>query len=202
MENLSNQLAMMEKYRLTAEESLLVELLFLASIEEKHDEYLIRYFSLPIDKSDLRDLLLSLQSKGIINKSYKIPAKGIKFDPESVEFNKNFLHNYRKYSGELGIEFFKEYPSIGLIKGIEVPLKNYAKKFNSEEELYFQYGKNIGWKLDKHKEVIELIRWGKENKTNLLTMNIADFVISKMWESLKELKEGDNLLTFDTTAEL
>ena len=202
MENLSNQLAMMERYCLTAEESLLIELLFLASIEEKHDEYLIKYFNLPIDKSDLRDLLFSLQNKGIINKSYKIPAKGVKFDPEAVEFNKNFLHNYRKYSGELGIEFFKEYPIIGLIKGIEVPLKNYAKKFNSEEELYFQYGKNIGWKLDKHKEVIELIRWGKENKTNLLTMNIADFVISKMWESLKELKEGDNLLTFDTTAEL
>ena len=28
----------------------------------------------------------------------------------------------------LGIEFFKEYPSIAIIDGKEVPLKNYAKR--------------------------------------------------------------------------
>lgn len=193
---------MMEKYHLTAEESLVIELLFLASIEEGHSEYLVKYFTMQIDRTELRDILISLQDKGIIVKSYKIPSKGQKFDPESIEFNKNFLHNYRKFSGELGQEFFKEYPSIAIINGNEAPLKNYAKKFNSEEDFYFHYGKAIGWKLEKHQEVIELIKWAKDNNCTLLNMNIADFTISKMWRSIKELKEGDGVMQFDTTKEI
>lgn len=193
---------MMEKYHLTAEESLVIELLFLASIEEGHSEYLVKYFTIQIDRTELRDILISLQDKGIIVKSYKIPSKGQKFDPEAVEFNKNFLHNYRKFSGELGKEFFKEYPSIAIINGNEAPLKNYAKKFNSEEDFYFHYGKAIGWKLEKHLEVIELIKWAKDNNCTLLNMNIADFTISKMWRSIKELKEGDGVMQFDTTKEI
>lgn len=193
---------MMEKYHLTAEESLVIELLFLASIEEGHSEYLVKYFTIQIDRTELRDILISLQDKGIIVKSYKIPSKGQKFDPESIEFNKNFLHNYRKFSGELGQEFFKEYPSIAIINGNEAPLKNYAKKFNSEEDFYFHYGKAIGWKLEKHQEVIELIKWAKDNNCTLLNMNIADFTISKMWRSIKELKEGDGVMQFDTTKEI
>lgn len=188
---------MMEKYRLTAEETLLIDLLFLASIEEGHKEYLVKYLNMPIEKSGLVDLLVSLQNKGIITKKYKIPAKGQRFDPEALEFNKNFLHNYRKFSGELGIEFFKEYPSIAIIDGKEVPLKNYAKKFSTEEEFYFAYGKAIGFKLDNHKEVIEIIKWAKDNNCNLLNMNIADFVISKMWRSIDELKNGNGVMTFN-----
>lgn len=193
---------MMEKYHLTAEESLVIELLFLASIEEGHSEYLVKYFTIQIDRTELRDILISLQDKGIIVKSYKVPNKGQKFDPEAVEFNKNFLHNYRKFSGELGQEFFKEYPSIAIINGNEAPLKNYAKKFNSEEDFYFHYGKAIGWKLENHQEVIELIKWAKDNNCTLLNMNIADFTISKMWRSIKELKEGDGVMQFDTTKEI
>lgn len=187
----------MEKYKLTAEEIMLIELLFLASIEEGHPEYLAKYISLPVEKSGLRDLLLSLQDKGVIVKSYKVPNKGQTFDPESVEFNKVFLNSYRKFSGELGVEFLDEYPSVAIINGSEAPLKNYGKKFNSEEEFYFRYGKAIGWNISKHREVLELVRWGKENNCRLLNMNICDFVISKMWNSIKELKEGEGTMTFD-----
>ena len=88
---LKNKLNLMEKYNLTAEEIMLVELLFLASIEEGHSEYLSTYLSLRVDKTDLRELLVSLQNKGVIVKSWKIPPKGSRFDPESVEFNKNFI---------------------------------------------------------------------------------------------------------------
>ena len=109
----------MEKYKLTAEEIMLIELLFLASIEEEHPEYLHRYLNLPIEKTNLRDILVSLQDKGVIVKSYKIPKAGSSFDPESVEFNKLFLNNYRKFSGELGSEFFDVYPSIAIINGVD-----------------------------------------------------------------------------------
>lgn len=202
METLENQLLLMEKYGLTAEELLVIDLLFRASIEEGHSELLVKYFTMSINRSELRDLLESLQDKGIIVKSYKIPAKGQKFDPEAVEFNKNFLHNYRKFSGELGLEFFNEFPSIALIGGVEAPLKNYAKKFNSEEDFFYHYGKSIGWKQDKHEEIIELIRCGKENDCRLLNMNIADFVISKMWNSISELKNGDGMMHFDSVTVL
>lgn len=187
----------MEKYRLTAEEFMLIELLFLASIEEDHPEFLGKYMNIPTDKTDLRELLLSLQDKGIILKSYKIPNKGQKFDPQSIEFNNNFLNYYRKFSGELGSEFFDVYPSIAIIGGNEAPLKNYGKKFNSENEFFFQYGKNIGWSSKRHQEIIELIKWAKENNCRLLNMNIADFVISKMWTSIKELKDGQGTMNFD-----
>ena len=189
---------MMEKYHLSAEEVRFIELLFLASIEEGHSEYLVNYFGTDCPKSNLRDLLLSIQEKGIITKKYKIPEKGQKFDPEAIEFNKNFLHSYRKFSGELGVEFFNTYPSIAIINGSEAPLKNYAKKFSSEEEFYFQYGKSIGWKLDEHNKVIELIKWAKDNGCRLLNMNIADFVTSKMWRSIEELKNGDGMMQFDS----
>lgn len=198
METLENQLLLMERYNLTAEEVLVIDLLFRASIEEGNKELLVKYFTTPIPRSELRELLTSLQEKGIIVKSYKIPAKGQKFDPEAIEFNKNFLHNYRKFSGELGAEFFNEYPSIAIIGGTEAPLKNYAKKFNSEEEFYYQYGKSIGWKQDKHDEILELVRWAKENNCKLLNMNIADFTISKMWNSIAELKNGDGMMQFDS----
>ena len=187
----------MEKYKLTAEEIMLVELLFLASIEEEHPEYLHRYLNLPIEKTNLRDILVSLQNKGVIVKSYKIPKVGSSFDPESVEFNKLFLNNYRKFSGELGSEFFDEYPSIAIINGSEAPLKNFGKKFNSEEEFFFRYGKNIGWNINTHHEVLDIIKWAKENNCRLLNMNIADFVISKMWTSIKELRDGEGTMNFD-----
>lgn len=193
-----NQLIMMEKYRLTAEEALLIELLFLASIEEGHSEYLVKYLSMPITRTDLRDLLCSLQNKGIITKQYKIPEKGQGFDPECVIFNQNFLHNYRKFSGDLGAEFYMTYPHNGIINGIEVPLNNWAKRFKTEEEFYYAYGKSIGWKLDKHNEVLELVKWAKDNNCNLLNMNMADFVVSKIWRNIAELKNGDSVMRFDT----
>lgn len=196
---IDNQLIMMEKYRLTAEEVLLIDLLFLASVEEGHKEYLFKYFKLPITKADLRESLISLQNKKIITKQYKIPDKGQKFDPECVIFNQNFLNDYRKFSGDLGAEFFSEYPSVAIINGVEAPLKNYAKRFSTEEEFFFAYGKAIGWKQSKHEEIIELLKWAKENNCNLLNMNIADFVISKMWTSIEELKDGEGTMSFSPT---
>ena len=90
------------------------------------------------------------------------------------------------------------YPHNGLINGVEVPLNNWAKKFSTEEEFYYAYGKSIGWKQDKHNEVLELIRWAKDNNCNLLNMNIADFMISKIWQNIAELKNGDGTMRFDT----
>ncbi len=63
-------------------------------------------------------------------------------------------------------------------------------------------GINMNGKLDNHQEVIDLIKWAKDNNCTLRNMNIADFVISKMWRSVKELKEGDGVMQFDSTKEI
>lgn len=196
--NLENQLSLMEKYNLTAEEVMFIDLLFSASIEEGHPEFLYRYSVLPPSiRSNFINLLQSLKDKGIIVKSFKIPEEGTIFDPEKVEFNKNFLRNYRKYSGELGKEFLINYPSTCIINGYEVGLKNIAKKFNSVEDFFYAYGKAIGWKESEHNRVINLLRWAKDNQCRLLNMNIADFVISRMWNSIEELKNGEGVVNFD-----
>lgn len=181
---------MMERYRVTPEEIFIIDLLFQASSEEGHPEYLYRYLSMPNEKSDFRSVLLSLQDKGVITKECKIPEKGSKFDPESIIFNKNFLHNYRKFSGDLGYELMKHYPSIAIINGLEYNIQNFAKRFHSVEEFMFAYGKSIGWNLNTHQKVIKLIDWAKENKSNLLNLNIADFVIIKGWEKIEEFKNN------------
>ena len=133
----------MTRYGLNAEELFIIELLLLANSELRHSEYLCKY--LEASKCDLRSILVSLQNKNVILKSYKVPDKGSTFDPETVPFSKNFLTGHMKCSNELGYEFWRTYPSICVINGVEAPLKNFAKKFNSEDEFFFAYGKSIGW---------------------------------------------------------
>lgn len=187
----------MERFGLTAEENLLIELLFL-TFEGKCKDPLVTYYNLPITKTGLREVLLSLQAKGILLKSCKIPNKGEALDIETLQFNENFLKFYRKTSGELGEELFRAYPSEAIIQGQAVPLKNYAKKYKDEEEFFFAYGKAIGWNILKHREVLKLIQWSKDNDHFGLNMNIADFVGSKMWESIRDHKDGSSSITFDT----
>ena len=82
---IENELVLLEKYGITAEELFVIKLLFLA-VEENQTSYLVRY--LAINREGFRDILVSLQSKGVILKSYKIPNKGEKFDPSEIEYNK------------------------------------------------------------------------------------------------------------------
>lgn len=195
MEKLSltieNELAVIEKYHLTAEEWLIIRLLFLASAEENHKEYLVRYLSTPY-KQDLRDTLLSLQNKGVILKSYKIPNRGESFDPSDVEFNKLFLNNYFKYSSELGSELFDNYPVSMIINGVTHMLRTPGKKFKDLEDLKFSYGKAIRHNPDTHKKVMSLLNWGKER--NLINMGMAEFVSAQAWLSLEAMQNGDGTI--------
>lgn len=186
----------MDRFSLTAEEYLLIELIFLA-IESDSNDPLYAYYKLPIEHTGLFEALINLQNKGVILKSCKF-EKGKPFDRSIVQFNELFLRNYRKSSGELGEELFRAYPNEAVIQGQSVPLKNWAKKFKSEEELFFQYGKSIGWNPDKHKHVLELIQWSKNNDLFGLNMNFGDWVVSKMWESIEAHKDGEGAITFDT----
>lgn len=187
----------MERFNLTAEEHLLVELIFI-SIEGQDIDPVVSYYNLPIEKTGLRQVLLSLQEKGVILKSCKIPEGKALKDFDFVAFNENFLKVYRKSSGELGEELFRAYPNEAIIQGQVVPLRNYAKRYKDETDFYFNYGKSIGWSLVKHQHILDLIQWSKDNDHFGLNMNIGDWVASKMWISIEDHKDGSNTITFDT----
>lgn len=197
--DIKTKLMLMKEYNLNTEETFVLELLFLASAEENHSEHLYEFYNSKLNILSLREILMNLQDKGIILKSYVIQKENSIFEPRNVAFNKNFLNKYMKFSGELGQELFNVYPHFVTINGITYNIANFAKKFNSEEEFYYSYGKAIGWNYEKHLEIIDLIKWAKDN-TNFLNHNICDFVIAKEWNRLDELKNGETNVNiiFDT----
>ena len=68
-------MGILNKYHLNPNELFVIRILTLA--QEEDDSYLYKYFTIPEeDRGDFREILVSLQNKGIILKSYKIPAKG------------------------------------------------------------------------------------------------------------------------------
>lgn len=174
----------MEKYHLTAEEWLVTQLLFLSGAEErKQQDYFNRFAVLPLDqRKSTTGTILSLQEKGIISKSYKLPKKGETFDPEEIIFNKNFMKDYFMYSGIMGEEMLQAYP----IYVERFQMNNFTKKFNSREDLFFAYGKAVKFNPEKHAHAMEMLKWGKEN--NLVRYNICEYVIARKWEELEKLK--------------
>lgn len=200
--SVDRSLSLMEKYRLTAEEFFIIELLFLASSDERLPQYLERYLSIPVKRENFFDILRELQRKKVILASCKFPDSLEDFDPETIAFNSLFLNNYRKHSMDLLAELKATYPSFGYINGVSVHLQNFSKKFDSEEAFAFAYGKAIHWDESEHRHVLELVKWAKDNSRNLLTVNIGDFVSSKLWNTLEDAKSGDNILYFDNTVSI
>lgn len=188
------EIELMIKYQIFPEELLFIKLVFLA--QEGHPEYLSKYFSQMSLKGAPRDTMLSLQEKGIINKSYKIPEKGQTFNPLDIDFNKNFMKSYLQHSYDMGMELFMSYPAFIIINGKQFSLKNIAKSFKSLDDFAFAYGKAIKFNVEKHKEIMELLEWAKE--VNILNFGIIEFITSMKWLELKELKES-GLTTFNTS---
>lgn len=194
---IENDLIMLEKYNLTIEEWFVTKLLILASIEEGHSEYLFRYLQLP-NINNLRNILINLQNKSVILKSYKIPEKGQKFNPEDIDLNSNFLKNFYKCSGEMGEELFLSYPAYIDSGAKRFILNNITKGYNSLEEMYYDYGRIIKFNPAKHKEIMELLQFAKEN--NMISYGICEFIKSHKWITIKQMKDDGSYLdgvTFD-----
>jgi len=197
---MNEQLIIMEKYNLTPSEYFVVKLIFMTQ-EGYEESYLLRY--LKINKDTFRDDLVSLQDKGIILKSWKIPEKGSKFDPLEIPLNKNFFKNMFKSSLELGKQLFDAYPMFVNINGSTFSLRSFAKKFDSIEDFFRFYGKTIHWDLDKHNKILDLIKWDQDNNVGFLKMSICNFVIEQKWNELEALKNGDIVnINFDTIQQL
>jgi len=191
--SLERELDFMIKYGLTAEEFYFMRLIFLA--QDGHKEYLSKFFKEGSLGLPILDLLTSLQQKGVINKSYTIPAKGEVFEPIDVEFNKQVLKGFLQHSEDLGMELFNSYPAMTVINGKTFSLRNIAKFYKTFDEFCFAYGKEIKFDPVKHQQVLDILEWAKEN--NLVHSGIGDFIISRKWLDYQDLKDGGSAL-FDT----
>lgn len=182
----------MERYNLSIEDWYLTQLLLLA--QEGKSEYIVKYISLA--NIDLHETLIRLQEKGVILRAYKVPCKGEKFYPEDVEFNKNFLKNFYKCSGELGDDLFKAYP-YKLERGNNMYiLNNITKGYNSLEDMYYDYGRIIQFNPIKHQHIMEILNYAKEH--DLISFGIVEFIKSRKWETIEKMKEDGSTFNFDT----
>lgn len=171
--NLEQQLIFCDKYIITPNELLLLEIILLAQ-EGEQPEIVYNYFNANVDARGLtRPMLERLQAVGIINKTYKIPQKGERLNIYDIPINKNVVKDFFKCSFEMGKELFENYPMFGLINGEPVGIRSVSKKFDSLEDFYRYYGKSISWKPDKHKYIMELVSWAKDNNLLVTTLNFG-----------------------------
>lgn len=109
---IDNELAILEKYQISPNELFTIRILLFAK-EEYNPEYVFRFLAIPEEmRGPLRDTLVSLQNKGVILKSYKIPNKGEQFHPEKVDFAVNFLKTFYRASFEMGKSCLKHIPHL------------------------------------------------------------------------------------------
>ena len=195
--NLEEEIALISKYRISPNELMLVRTLLIMQEEGNEDLFKNYIESLYECGVKLREILLCLQEKGIILKSFKVCKEGEAFDPYSIPFNKAFTKALYKCSFELGKELFEEYPQMTVINGSMVTLRGVSRHFNSLEDCYFRYGKNIRWNEERHKYIVELVKWAKEH--DLIKQSLSSFVINNAWLDLEAIKNGDSVnYNFDT----
>lgn len=185
--DLKQQLLFCEKYRIDANQLLLLEIILIA--QEGDDTEIVQLYFQSKAKGSLLEQLIKLQEVGVILKSYKLPKKGERLDLFSIPINKNLVKDFYKCSFELGKELFEEYPQFGYIQGAPVGIRSVSKKFNSLEDFYRFYGKQIRWKPEIHEHIIELVKWAREN--NLLCVSLCNFVVDHRWDELEALRNGD-----------
>lgn len=195
--NLEEEISILSKYRITPNELTFIKTLLILQDEENEDLFKDYIESLYVCNVKLREVLINLQKKEIILKSYKIPSEGESFDPYSIPFNKNFIKNLYKSSFELGKELFEIYPQMTVINGSLVTLRGVSKHFDSLEACYFRYGKAIGWNQERHEKVLDLIKWAKER--DIIKQSLSSFVINNSWLDLEAIRNGDSgNYNFDT----
>lgn len=181
------ELILMDQYRLDPNELFCIKVILLA--QEGEYEYLQNYAQ--ILNGQLRLLLTTLQSKGIIIKAYKIPKEGTQFIPEDVQFNQNFLKKYYRSAFEMGEELFYTYPQSAVVQGQVFNLRTVSKKFDSLEDAFGKYAKQIKNNPELHQQIIDDIKWGIENGYNFTTLD--RFIVDRAYESLHSMRLGENI---------
>ena len=185
--NLDNELILMRDYKLNPTELFIIKVILLA---QDGDYTYLQQFN-EIFNGQLRLVLESIQSKGVIVKAYKIPKEGTLFIPEDVQFNQNFLKKYYRSAFEMGEELFYTYPQFTMVQGAMYNLRRVSKKFNDLEDAFAKYAKIIKNDPEKHQEILDLIKWGIDNGYNFTTLD--DFICDRGWTALSAFKNGNGI---------
>lgn len=182
--SIDREIQFMIKYQLTADELFLMRLIFFA--QEGKEQYLSSFFSGCALGDSVQNLLVSLQNKGVINKSYVIPQAGEVFNPQDVDFNKEVLDQYLQHSTDMGMELLEAYPAYTNISGRTFSLRNISKNFRNLDDMCWHYGCAIKFDRKKHEEILDLLEYGKAE--NLIHSGLADFIISHGWLAIDAYK--------------
>lgn len=155
---------------LTPSELFILRLLFLA---QDGDTSLINNYISNADngKEVFKVVLKSLQNKGIILASFKMPKEGEILKYTDIPINKNFVKKFIRESNQIGKEFFDAYPPFIYINGKMASIKNITKAgLFSIDEFCFFYGRQLKLSSVKHERVMEALEYGKEH--NLINYSI------------------------------
>ena len=184
--NLDNELILMRDYKLNPTELFVIKVILLA--QDGEYTYLQQFNE--IFNGQLRLVLESIQSKGIIIKAYKIPKEDTSFIPEDVQFNQNFLKKYYRSAFEMGEELFNTYPQSAVVGGVMYNLRSVSKRFDSLEQAFQRYAKIIKNSPELHQQVIDDIKWGIENEYQGFT-TLDRFIIDRGFEFLHSMRIGE-----------
>ena len=176
----------MRDYKLNPTELFTIKVILLA---QDGDYTYLQQFS-EILNGQLRLVLESIQSKGIIIKAYKIPKEGTLFIPEDVQFNQNFLKKFYRSAFEMGEELFNTYPQSAVVGGVMYNLRSVSKRFDSLEQAFQRYAKIIKNSPELHQQVIDDIKWGIENEYQGFT-TLDRFIIDRGFEFLHSMRIGE-----------
>ena len=185
--NLDSELILMRDFKLKPDEMFAIKVILLA--QDGEYEYLQQYNE--ILNGGLRLILESIQSKGVILKSYKLPKPGTTLVVEDIQFNQNFLKKYYRSAFEMGEELFYTYPQSCTVQGQVFNLRTVSKHFDSLEQAFQKYAKSIKNNPEINQVIINNIKWGIENGYNFTTLD--RFIIDRGGEALKAFKEGDSI---------
>lgn len=177
----------MRDYKIRPDALYAIKVILLA--QDGEYDYLRDYVQ--ILEGSFRKLLEYIQEKGIILKSYKLPKEGTSFIPEDVQFNQNFLKKYYRSAYEMGEELFYTYPQSCVVNNQVFNLRSVSHKFDSLEDAFAKYAKQIKNNPEIHQEILENIKWGIENGYNFTTLD--RFIVDRAYEALKAFREGNHI---------
>jgi hypothetical protein len=199
--DIKRQLDLMKEYEITAEEWMVIELLFLATDDPAQPGFLLTYFNECKKDSFPLAILGNLKDKKILGAKYKVPAQGEQFKLEEIQWNDGFLTTYFKKLLVGGQELWDAYPKLAQVGGKLVSLTNITTKgYTSQDDLFALYSKNIRHSRKKHDEVMQMLQWAIEQK--LIHYGIVEYIVGRKWEEHAVMRDsgdvGGFVLRIDT----
>lgn len=157
---LSKVIEMSNMYNISTEEYIVLYLIFLSQIDENdglgRKELLQLYISNDRNYTNLPNIISSLKEKNLIDSKFNYVKGSI--DPSNIPLKSSVIKQLFKHSNELGEELWSIYPDYSINDGKRFNWKNVGKKFDSLEDFYYFYGKQINHNPETHKEVIEILK--------------------------------------------